>query len=169
MALILTETDVRRVLPMGDLIDAMTDALAQFSSGRVQQPVRTVLPIAERTAFFGIMPAYVSSFPAMGTKVVTVFPTNTDAGLPTHLATILLFDPQTGALMAMLDAHLASRPFMAGERFTMADIPIGCEVHRWFGLPPAEYRHPTWPHLERWFAEVQARPGARGVLDLPLE
>ncbi|WP_038211467.1 glutathione S-transferase family protein [Xenophilus azovorans] len=75
----------------------------------------------------------------------------------------------TEPLMAMLDAHLATRPFMAGERFTMADIPIGCEVHRWFGLPPAEYRHPSWPHLERWFAEVQARPGARGVLDLPLE
>ncbi|MFT4269085.1 MAG: glutathione S-transferase [Xenophilus sp.] len=75
----------------------------------------------------------------------------------------------TEPLMAMLDAHLATRPFMAGERFTMADIPIGCEVHRWFGLPPAGHQRPAWPHLERWFAGVQARAGARGVLDQALE
>jgi len=75
----------------------------------------------------------------------------------------------TEPLMAMLDAHLATRPYMAGERFTMADIPIGCEVHRWFGLPPADYQRPAWPHLERWFALVQSRAGARGVLDLALE
>lgn len=72
-------------------------------------------------------------------------------------------------LFAMLDAHLATRACMLGERFSMADIPIGCEVHRWFGLPVTEYRRPSWPHLERWFANMLARPGARGVLDLTLE
>ncbi|PZQ75576.1 MAG: glutathione S-transferase [Variovorax paradoxus] len=75
----------------------------------------------------------------------------------------------TEPLFALLDAHLATRSFMTGERFTMADIPIGCEVHRWFGLPPADYRRPSWPNLERWFAQMLQRPGARGVLDLPLE
>lgn len=75
----------------------------------------------------------------------------------------------TEPLFALLDAHLATRSFMTGERFTMADIPIGCEVHRWFGLPAADYRRPSWPNLERWFAQMLQRPGARGVLDLPLE
>lgn len=75
----------------------------------------------------------------------------------------------TEPLMALLDAHLATRAHMAGEHFSMADIPVGCEVHRWFGLPASEYRRPEWPHLERWFAALLARPGARGVLDLPLE
>ena len=68
-------------------------------------------------------------------------------------------------LMAILDAHLATRSFMVGERFTMADIPLGCEVQRWFGLPQA--RAPR-PHIERWFASLLARPAAKGVLDLPL-
>ena len=68
-------------------------------------------------------------------------------------------------LMAILDAHLASRSFMVGERFTMADVPLGCEVQRWFGLPQA--RQPR-PHIERWFASLLARPAAKGVLDLPL-
>ena len=75
----------------------------------------------------------------------------------------------TEPLFALLDAHLTTRRFMRGEHFTMADIPLGCEAHRWFGLPPAEYRRPTWPNVERWYAELLSRPGTRGVLDLPLE
>ena len=75
----------------------------------------------------------------------------------------------TEPLMAMLDTHLATRAFMGGERFTMADIPICCELHRWFGLPAALYSRPAWPNLERYFAGLCARPAARGVLDLALE
>ena len=75
----------------------------------------------------------------------------------------------TEPLLALLDAHLAVRTFMAGDRFTMADIPVGCELHRWFGLPGALYARPAWPNLERYFAALRARPAARGVLDLALE
>lgn len=75
----------------------------------------------------------------------------------------------TEPLFALLDAHLATRPYMLGDRFSMADIPVGCEAHRWFGLPPAAYARPAWPHVERWFADLKARQAARGVLDLPLE
>jgi len=75
----------------------------------------------------------------------------------------------TERLLTRLDAHLATRTHMTGDRFTMADVPIGCELHRWFGLPPAEYTRPAWPNLERYFAMLRARPAARGVLDLALE
>jgi glutathione S-transferase len=75
----------------------------------------------------------------------------------------------TEPLFALLDAHLADRPFMCGDSFTMADIPVGCEAHRWFGLPQTEYTRPAWPHVERWFADLRTRAGARGVLDLALE
>ncbi len=71
----------------------------------------------------------------------------------------------TEPLMALLDAHLAQRPYMAGAHFSMADIPIACEVHRWFGLPQS---HPDWPHLQAWYATVLQRPGAQAVLTLPL-
>ncbi len=70
----------------------------------------------------------------------------------------------TEPLMALLDAHLERQPFLAGERFTMADIPVGCEVHRWWGLPQDRIAR---PHLERWYHAVSTRPGARGVLDQP--
>ena len=71
----------------------------------------------------------------------------------------------TEPLFALLDAHLARQPFMAGDALTMADIPIACEVHRWWGLPQPR---PAWPHLERWYAGWLALPASRGVLDLPL-
>ena len=68
-------------------------------------------------------------------------------------------------LMAMLDAHLAQHEFMAGEQFTMADIPLGCEVHRWFGLPQQRIAR---PHISRWFEGLCARPASQGVLDMAL-
>jgi glutathione S-transferase len=69
------------------------------------------------------------------------------------------------ALMATLDAHLAQRDFMVGERFTIADIPLACEVHRWFGLPQVRQSR---PHIERWYASICARQASKGVLDLAL-
>jgi alanine dehydrogenase len=105
MPLLLTETDVRQLLSMPDLISAMDRALTAFSAGAVAQPVRTVVDIADRHAFFGVMPAYVASTPALGAKLVTVYHSNLEHGLPSHLATILLFDPETGALQAILDGR----------------------------------------------------------------
>jgi len=69
------------------------------------------------------------------------------------------------ALMAVLDAHLAQRSFMVGERFTVADIPIACEIHRWFGLPQQRQGR---PHIERWYNTMRARQASQGVLDLSL-
>jgi ornithine cyclodeaminase/alanine dehydrogenase-like protein (mu-crystallin family) len=105
MPLLLTEADVRALLTMPDLIACMEDALDAFSAGNVVQPVRTVLDLADRHAFFGVMPAYMPSIPAMGAKLVTVYHSNLERGLPSHLGTILLFDPETGALDAILDGR----------------------------------------------------------------
>ena len=69
------------------------------------------------------------------------------------------------ALLATLDAHLAQRAFMTGDQFSMADIPLGCEAHRWYKLPQPRQ---SWPHVERWYRTLSTRPGARGVLDMEL-
>lgn len=103
--LLLTERDVRAVLPMPGLIDAMEGALAQFSAGAVTQPVRTVLEVGPDKAYFGVMPASLDDPPAVGAKLVTVYARNHDRGLPSHLATIVLLDHATGALAAILDGR----------------------------------------------------------------
>jgi len=71
----------------------------------------------------------------------------------------------TEPLLGLLDAHLARQPFIAGDRLTMADLPLACEIHRWIGLPQPR---PPRPHLERWYDSMRARPASRGVLDLAL-
>ena len=105
MALLLTETDVRALLNMPDLIAAMEGALAAFSAGDVVQPVRTVLEVGRQKSFFALMPSYVPSAPALGAKLVTLYESNTARGLPTHLATIVMLDPDTGALAAIVDGR----------------------------------------------------------------
>lgn len=71
----------------------------------------------------------------------------------------------TEPLLRVLDAHLATRAFMAGDAPTMADFPIACEIHRWRGTPVPQLE---LPHVDRWYAYFREHPAARGVLDLPL-
>ncbi len=105
MPLLLTDSDVRAVLPMADLIETMERALSQFSGGEVDQPVRTVMEVGASTSFFGVMPARLTDPAALGTKLVGVFPGNITRGLATHQATIVLFDPESGVLRAVLDGR----------------------------------------------------------------
>src|ERR1019366_201732 len=104
MPLWLSESDVRAALPMTELIDAMEAALIAFSAGRVVQPVRTVFGIRER-CFFGLMPAFDSDASILGAKLVTVIPENTAKGVDSHQAVIVLFDPASGALLAVTDGR----------------------------------------------------------------
>jgi alanine dehydrogenase len=103
MAIWLSEADVRAVLPMPELIEVTSHAVAAFSAKQVEQPVRTVLTVPG--GFFGSMPAFLAAPPAMGAKLVTVYHGNLKRGLPSHLATILLLDPSTGALLAAMDGR----------------------------------------------------------------
>jgi ornithine cyclodeaminase/alanine dehydrogenase-like protein (mu-crystallin family)/uncharacterized protein (DUF924 family) len=98
----LDEAAVDRLLRMEDVIPAMECALADFSSGKVVQPVRTIVPVVEHEGFFALMPAYAGG--ALGAKLVTFYPQNQD--VPTHHATILLFKPETGEPLVSMDGRL---------------------------------------------------------------
>jgi alanine dehydrogenase len=100
----LAERDVRAVLSLPELIGAMESALAAFSTGKVDQPVRTAIEVHDRT-FFASMPAYDGAHGILGAKLVTVFPENAARGLHTHLAAISLFDAETGELTAVMDGR----------------------------------------------------------------
>ena len=55
----------------------------------------------------------------------------------------------------LLDAHLAARAFLAGDAFTMADIPAGTTLYRYFEIDVAR---PDVPHVEAWYARLAERP-----------
>ncbi len=122
MPLLLSEEDVRIVLSMEDLIAAMRTALEQFSTKRVEQPLRSVIEVGLQKAAFAVMPAFVTTPPALGAKLVTVFPSNAGAGLPTHLATILLLDSMTGELVAIMDGRYITEARTAAVSAVSTDL-----------------------------------------------
>src|SRR4029077_10448598 len=79
-------------------------ALGGFSLGRVLQPVRNMLTIEEGKRYLGIMPAVAEN--AMGVKLVSFSPGNAATEVPTHLAMVLLFRPDTGEPLAVMDGRL---------------------------------------------------------------
>jgi ornithine cyclodeaminase/alanine dehydrogenase-like protein (mu-crystallin family) len=102
--LFLNEEEVRHHLRMTDLIPAMEKALIDFSAGKVTQPVRSIIKVDPPGGFLGLMPALTPD--GLGLKAVTFYPSNAERGIPTHMATIFLVDPQTGAPLAIMDGRL---------------------------------------------------------------
>ena len=102
--LFLNEEQVRQHLHMAELIPAMEKALIEFSGGKVTQPVRSVINVDPPGGFLGLMPALTPD--GLGLKAVTFYPSNVERGIPTHMATIFLVDPQTGTPLAIMDGRL---------------------------------------------------------------
>jgi ornithine cyclodeaminase/alanine dehydrogenase-like protein (mu-crystallin family) len=102
--LFLNEEQVRQHLHMAELIPAMEKALIEFSGGKVTQPVRSVINVDPPGGFLGLMPALIPD--GLGLKAVTFYPSNVERGIPTHMATIFLVDPQTGTPLAIMDGRL---------------------------------------------------------------
>lgn len=100
----LDEEQVRRGVRWEDLIPAMRQALIDFSAGRVLQPLRSMLPVAEHGGLLGVMPAIYQDL--MGAKLVTFFPGNAARKLHTHHAVIQLFRCSTGEPLAVMDGRL---------------------------------------------------------------
>lgn len=105
MKLWLNEAAARSILEMPALIEAMQSALQAYSGGLAMQPVRSVVEVEPGQSFFATMPGFIKTAPALGAKLVTVFPGNANQGLPSHLATIVLLNPATGELWAILDGR----------------------------------------------------------------
>jgi len=68
--------------------------------------------------------------------------------------------------MALLDEHLQSRPYVAGESFTMGDIPVGATAHRWLEIPAID--RPPLAAVRAWRARLAERPAFRSHVQLPL-
>lgn len=73
---------------------------------------------------------------------------------------------QAADYWARLDVHLASRPFVAGDRLTMGDIPVGAFLQRWLSFP---ITRPTLPHLLAWHGRLAERPGYQAHVMVPME
>jgi glutathione S-transferase len=73
---------------------------------------------------------------------------------------------KTTEAMKIFDANLSKRAYAAGDNFSMGDIPVGIMVYRFWQLVPDR---PPLPNLQRWYAQIEKRPGFRDhVAAVPL-
>ncbi len=101
--LVLDKREVESLLDPDALREAVAAALSDLSAGRASMPTRIAAMVAERDALLAAMPAYLPSAGALTTKLVSLFPRNTDR--PTHQAVIVAFDPLTGTPAALMDGE----------------------------------------------------------------
>jgi alanine dehydrogenase len=112
--LVLSRAEVETVLDLDRLVDAVAAAMVDLSHGRADVPTRIAAFVADRDGLLAAMPAFLPSAGALTTKLVSLFPHNTDC--PTHHAVIACFDPDTGAPTALMDgAHITATKTAAGS------------------------------------------------------
>src|SRR3989454_1445739 len=172
--LFLDEEQVRQHLRMEELIPAMEKALIDFSAGKVTQPVRSVITVDPPGGFFGMMPAL--TVDGLGVKIVTFYAANAERGIPTHMATIFLVDPETGAPLAVMDGRLitemrtaavsaaATKLLASPDAKVLAILGSGVQAHSHvealrFVRRFEEIRvwSPTKAHAERFAKEIDAK------------
>jgi thiomorpholine-carboxylate dehydrogenase len=185
--LFLNEEEVRKRLRMAELIPAMEKALMDFSAGKVTQPVRSVIKVevAAAAGFLGLMPALTPD--GLGLKAVTFYPSNAERGIPTHMATIFLVDPETGTPLAIMDGRLITemRTAAVSAAATKLLAPPHAKVLAILGSGVQARSHvealqlvrkfeeirvwsPTREHAQRFAKEIGARSWHRHPADTKL-
>jgi thiomorpholine-carboxylate dehydrogenase len=120
------EATVASVLRMEELIPAMRRALIAFSRGAIAQPARRIIEVEPHGGFFGSMPA--ASATAVGAKLVTFYPGNGARGLSTHMAVVVLFRPETGEPLVVMDGRLITEMRTAAVTAAFVDAVAPPEV-----------------------------------------
>ena len=104
MTLILTQQEVRELLPMSSCMTVMHDALATLARGDAVNPLRHGIRVPNSDGLLGMMPGYLGDPEALGLKVVAVFPHNHGTKYDSHQGLVVLFELEHGTPLAIMDA-----------------------------------------------------------------
>ncbi len=95
---------VRKAYSMEKAIPLMAEAMRRYSAGQVTQPLRTIVRPASQDSLLAVMPCHAAGDDAgYGLKAIMLKPDNPGKGLDAHIGVVLVFDPDTGKLAALLD------------------------------------------------------------------
>ena len=104
MVLILSKDDVRLLLRLEDAIEVVEESFKRLALGKVLMPLRSIIQIPKHIGMIGTMPAYLKEAEIAGLKIFTVIPNNPSKNnFPTTTASILLINPITGQLLALIE------------------------------------------------------------------
>ena len=109
MITLLTRQDMAKVFTMAEAVQAAKDALALYSAGDTDIPLRANLPVPVHNGSALFMYGYAPGASALGVKIVSVYPDNPKRGLPSVPATMVLMDDSTGAVSSLMDGTYLTR------------------------------------------------------------
>lgn len=101
--LLLSDDEISRLLSMGETMDAVEKAFGEFAKGSVKMPARSTIMLDKYNGSISFMPSYLQESSALATKIISIYPRNPEKGLPTTVAWIVVNDPETGMIEALLD------------------------------------------------------------------
>ncbi|TME31180.1 MAG: ornithine cyclodeaminase family protein [Chloroflexi bacterium] len=125
--LVLSRAEVESLIDLDRLREAVAGAMADLSAGRVSMPARIAAIVPERDALLAAMPAYLPSSGALATKLVSLFPRNTDR--PTHQAVIVVFDSENGSPLALMDGEAITAARTAAGSALATDLLARKDAH----------------------------------------
>jgi ornithine cyclodeaminase len=108
--LLVSHREVSSLLPMREAIDVMADAFRALARGDALLPLRQVVRLPGTPNLLALMPAQLGVTsaarhrPALGAKIISVFPGNDATPYDSHMGVVLLFDTELGRLLAIMDA-----------------------------------------------------------------
>ncbi len=101
--LLLSDDDIARLLSMHEAIDAVEKAFGEFAKNSVKMPSRSTIMLDKYGGSVSLMPSYLVETNALATKIISIYPGNPEKGFPTTAAWIVVNDPETGMIEALLD------------------------------------------------------------------
>jgi len=101
--LLLSDDEISRLISMRETIDTVEAAFGEFARGGVKMPQRSTIMLDEEAGSISFMPSYIPEARALATKIISIYPKNPTKGLPTTAAWIIVNDPETGMIEALLD------------------------------------------------------------------
>ena len=102
--LFVNKEKISSLLPMEECIEVMEKMFRSLAAGECLQPLRNIMRLPDGSGVLGMMPGHAAKLDVMGIKVITVFHTNSESGLPSHQGIVILFDAKNGQPLMLFDA-----------------------------------------------------------------
>ena len=139
--LILSKSEIERLLPPAACIEVMADAMKQTSAGQAVLPLRQFMAVPGTKGKLGLMPGYIAAPARFGLKIVSKYERPAGSALGTHVGLVVLFDAAEGVALALLEggtltairtaaaSALATRTLARADAATLAVLGCGEEAH----------------------------------------